>query len=907
MWKNIGELRAIVALTPGSRFMKSRFNPLLCRLLWAALLCWFIAAPARARAAGLQTSYDQNGLATLRYGDLTLVDTKAHGEDAFWLYDVDGPPLARLWYSRSKTLVWQYKWGNVACQYTQRGEQLDLDISIANRGTKTIEGFNIFPLALRFPGFPKGYDGNTPHVRFNSDGPTVQSADFGSGIVTIINRETKGTLAVGLTTTSDTPKNFRYNLYVGSARLWYQPNNWPTFTRPIAPGARDKYQISLRFSPPGTLEGEIASDIYQQFAAEHPCELKWSDRRPIASLFLSSANNHAAKSPRGWFGNDSRVDVTTAMGRAVFRQSVLQYAKESIVQLKKVGAQGMITWDIEGQEYPHSTSYIGDPRLLGQLAPEMEPIADAYFAQFRAAGLRVGVCVRPQKLTIAPNGDADQIIVPDIAQQLIDRIQYAKTRWGATLFYVDSNGGPYDPTDATIFAQVARAHPDVLLIPEHQNVAYYAYTAPYNQLNENPAFTPPEVRRLYPNAFSVVKITSGNVGQLRGAIVEAARHGDVLMFNGWFDSEDGRLVREVTAEANTEVSRGLVVTTTRDVVSQSDGQTSLREAMLYANQLAQQCQITFAPEVRGAIKLNGTSLPTLTGDCAIVGPGAPVLIVDAQQQCGILRVDRGAKVVLSGLTLTGGNAGGSVGYNGGAVLNEGDLTIRASFMRGNSGNAGGAICHLGRQLSIERCSFVGNVARHVGGAIFGAGGAISLWQCTLSGNAAPDANGGGGGAICANTVDLRLESCTVAGNSALTNGAGLWFQGGVLTLHNTIMADNTIVADNGARDLQFDGGSIFSAGYNLVGTTTKTGAWKASDILGAAALLVAPVNNGGEVPTCAVQLGSAALNAGDPALSGTDQRGYKRVSGGRADIGAFEMQSALAPLQMGVTASGGSS
>ena len=51
-----------------------------------------------------------------------------------------------------------------------------------------------------------------------------------------------------------------------------------------------------------------------------------------------------------------------------------------------MNAQGMITWDIEGQEYPHATSYIGDPRKVSLLAPEMEPMADAYFAKFRRGG-----------------------------------------------------------------------------------------------------------------------------------------------------------------------------------------------------------------------------------------------------------------------------------------------------------------------------------------------------------------------------------------------------------------------------------------------------------------------------------------------------------------------------------------
>ena len=48
-------------------------------------------------------------------------------------------------------------------------------------------------------------------------------------------------------------------------------------------------------------------------------------------------------------------------------------------------------------------------------------------------------------------------------------------------------------------------------------------------------------------------------------------------------------------------------------------------------------------------------------------------------------------------------------------------------------------------------------------------------------------------------------------------------------------------------------------------------------------------NNGGPTLTHALLLGSPALDAGDPTLTGTDQRGVSRPQGPRADIGAFEL------------------
>ena len=875
--------------------MKIRFP---FRVWLLALFCLVCVRAADAATPPLSVSFDPNGLATLRYGALTLTDTGARGDDAFSLYDVAGAPIEKAWDARSQTLTFRYGWGDVACQYTQRGDHLDLDISIVNYSAHAVGGFNMFPLALTFPGFPKGYDAYTPHVRFNADGPSVQSADFGSGIVTVINRDVTNRLCVGLITSNETPQSFRYQVYVGSARLWYQPDNWPTYPRPVPAGGRDNYAISLRFSPPGTDPNEIASDINARYTKAHPMELSWDDRRPLASLFLSSASdNHPPNNARGWFHNDPNIDVNSTEGRAQLRARVLDFADQSIAEMKSVGAQGMITWDIEGQQYPHATSYIGDPRLTGQLAPEMDAIADEYFARFRSAGLRVGVCVRPQQLLLQ-NG-ARQTEVADVAAQLSAKVQYAKSRWGATLFYVDSNGGPYDPTDAAIFAQVARAHPDVLLIPEHQNAAYYAYTAPYNGSNEDPAFTTDEVRALYPRAFSVVKLMGDDFDARRAALIEAARHGDILMFNGWYDSLDGATVRDVYQQLGQ-----MRVTTLADTVD-NDGQTSLREAIAVANAIGGG-RITFAPDVRGTIRLNGTALPSLRGDCQIVGPGARVLAISGEGKSGLFQIARGANVELSGLKIKNGNASGETEFNGGALYSFGDLTVRDCFLTGNRGNAGGAVFNVGSEVSFERCTFSGNVAGQVGGAIFSANGALALRQCTFVSNSSLGTSGGGA-ALCANGVQLDVLSCTLSGNRSGGQGGAIWFQNGLLSLHNSIIAGN--YARVGAPDVQIIGGGLASGGTNLIGAATASWSWvwRASDILGAPAGLDKLRDNGGQTPTCALLPSSRAFDAGDDALSGTDQRGAPRSQGARPDIGALEMPSVVAPNPAMTGGSGGSS
>src|SRR6185295_13184122 len=264
------------------------------------------------------------------------------------------------------------------------------------------------------------------------------------------------------------------------------PDSWPVIERPIYPGTSDIYRISLRFGGKSASESQLAADVIERYRKAFPPELHWEDRRPIGALFVSSSNTNIPKNPRGWL-MDKSIDTTTAEGREDFHAKLLAWADNSVKVLKSMDAQGAIIWDPEGQEFPHATSYIGDPRSL---PPEMEGIADALFKKFKDAGLRVGVCVRPTlPLRRAYSEGVNQYDTTDIARNLIEKIEAAKKRWGCTIFYVDSDVD-HDQRgriihDASIFRKVAKTFPDCLLIPEHANVLHHAYTAPYKEVRQN--------------------------------------------------------------------------------------------------------------------------------------------------------------------------------------------------------------------------------------------------------------------------------------------------------------------------------------------------------------------------------------------------------------------------------------
>ena len=216
--------------------------------------------------------------------------------------------------------------------------------------------------------------------------------------------------------------------------------------------------------------------------------------------------------------------------------------------MQQLNAQGAITWDLEGEPFPQPTSYACAPDQIAQLAPEMESVIadsaspyygqkldDAYFKIMRDAGFRVGVCVRPQRFMLPGDELAAQVVLPisETAAEMIRKIRYAHDRWGATLFYVDSNVDRNGATlDAGHLCRVAAAFPDSLIMPEHSTPKYYAYTAPFlSFLFHADLGTPSDIYNYYPRAFSVNLVNDVDAGRLNESkpqLTDSMRRGDVL-------------------------------------------------------------------------------------------------------------------------------------------------------------------------------------------------------------------------------------------------------------------------------------------------------------------------------------------------------------------------------------------
>jgi len=583
-----------------SRFLRS-CSPGLSILIAILLFAHPVLAQVNVTfgSAGI-SSLKYNGADFLLYGDLRL--------NQVTFTNANGSPFAGTTNSTvtidpaAQTQTRTYDWGKIVAAYAVTGNQLSQTVSVTNSSSRPIQQIWFEALGLRFPSPVTNYDGFNP-VIFNTLGqPAVAVLQSAAASVAVAADDVVKPLQLGFPYAFDRPANTQFPVDLNTGTVSSYPNSYPVINRSIPAGGSDQFRFSLRFGPSGSPGTTLASDVYRNFAAAFPPTLTWADRRPIGQLILSTSAAGYPNNPRGWF-SDRALDTATPAGIAAFQQRVLAYANNSIAILKQMNAQGMVTWDIEGEQFPQPTSYIGDPRIFATLAPEMAGIADQYFQLFRTAGFRVGVCLRPQQLQIGSGAtSAQQIPLADPTQILLDKATYAHNRWGATLFYVDSNVNATDPNpiDPAILRTLSAAFPDSLFIPEHSNTQYYAYSGPYRELRQGYTSTTPEARSTYPNALTVINTADGPLSQNFNALVAAVQAGDILMYRSWFADPQNAQVLSIYQTAG-GTSSSTSVTVTPPSASLNAGQTQQFTSASTNSQVIW----TISPAGAGTISSNG--------------------------------------------------------------------------------------------------------------------------------------------------------------------------------------------------------------------------------------------------------------------------------------------------------------
>jgi hypothetical protein len=442
----------------------------------------------------------------------------------------------------SKGLIVQaFGWGMVTTTYTAVGDVFHIDVQISNTTTDlTITQLWFYVLALALPSIPANMA--TAHTMgFNIDAPTTSFFDLGAaGAVSLVNEDVVKPVAVGWWPMSSRSKTQWFvSLQTDPGSL----HGWPPTPRPIAPGQTDRFSVSLRFGDAGSTEAQLSADIYALYGKTFPPPPAFSNK-PIAMLNMTSKHRPVlAKNPRGWFSAAPWVDVTTPLGIAAFHGYLLGYATGAIAEMRRVGAQGGILWDIEGQEF--DWAYGGDPGQAEVAAPELIGVIDEFVAMFVSAGFRIGFTLRPQTLDLTNH--AFQPDGPDPGGTLAAKMDYAIKRWGATLFYVDSSVVSNVPTAAAIFETLAKAHPGVLIFPEWESTRHYAYTVPYNNSLATIYGPPAEALAVYPDAICLIALNDVSAAAHPAELQAAAAAGNILCWPGWYPNPAGDLVRKIYA------------------------------------------------------------------------------------------------------------------------------------------------------------------------------------------------------------------------------------------------------------------------------------------------------------------------------------------------------------------------
>ncbi len=272
---------------------------------------------------------------------------------------------------------------------------------------------------------------------------------------------------------------------------------------------------------------------------------------------------------------------------------------------------------------------------------------------------------------------------------------------------------------------------------------------------------------------------------------------------------------------------------------------------------------------------------------------------------GVYNEDTGGPLLFQRTAITGNTA---TGNGGGVYFYDPDtaITFEDSTISGNTaGNKGGGIFDYDTDgtgaFTISRTTISGNSASSSGGGayFYGPDTPVVIEDSTISGNHAT--GGSGGGLFLYNLYDpFTIRNSTVANNTAAGNGGGIYLYSGTVTLDDTIVADNSLVAaprttrgSTTTSDLATGDGGEFDARYSLIEVTGSPNIVdNGGNIFNQDPQLGPLQNNGGPTLTQRPAGTSPVINAGDPAFTpppSTDQRGFPRVVNGRIDIGAVEL------------------
>jgi hypothetical protein len=244
------------------------------------------------------------------------------------------------------------------------------------------------------------------------------------------------------------------------------------------------------------------------------------------------------------------------------------------------------------------------------------------------------------------------------------------------------------------------------------------------------------------------------------------------------------------------------------------------------------------------------------------------------------------------LNVNGGQILSNTADGGGGVhLMYGSATLSGTQILNNLADGGGGLGNSNGTLTVVNSTLSGNGVDIWGGGIYNAG-TLTITNSTVSGNHESDPSYGGG--AFAQYGSATIVNCTVVSNTAATaSRSGIWLLDGTLNIQNSIVAHNGVT-----NNVQIDGGTFTSLGYNLTNSGAGTPFTATTDLTNTNPLLGPLQDNGGATWTHALLPGSPAIDRIPLGVNGcgtsltTDQRGQPRPGTFThlCDVGAYEAQ-----------------
>lgn len=283
--------------------------------------------------------------------------------------------------------------------------------------------------------------------------------------------------------------------------------------------------------------------------------------------------------------------------------------------------------------------------------------------------------------------------------------------------------------------------------------------------------------------------------------------------------------------------------------------------------------------VSGTITLTNGTL-TLNNNVTITGPGAALLTISGNNATTVFMIGASATVSIGKLNIANGNASTS----GGAILNDGTLTLtQCSFSGNTSVGNGGAIYNLSGTLTVSDSIFAGNTSTSGGGGAIAGGGNIAIENSTFFNNSSTV-----GGAVMNQGIAI-VENSTFYGNNSTTGPGGGIFNQATLTARNDTISGNAGggIWNNGGGPTTTVANSIV-AGNTGGGDCGNCGTQSANNMIGGTPDLGPLQFNGGRTETMIPLPGSPAIGAGSGSTLAADQRGFARSTSGASDLGAVQ-------------------